>query len=48
MAERFQFGLVVRGRAEPGENIAHRFEATLRFVREADRLGFDSLTKTAH
>ena len=48
MAERFQFGLVVRGQAEPGEDIARRFEATLRFVREADRLGFDSLTKTAH
>src|ERR1051325_9960184 len=48
MAERFQFGLVVRGQAEPGEDIAERFEATLRFVREADQLGFDSLTKTAH
>src|SRR3954454_13476198 len=48
MAERFQFGLVVRGQAEPGEDIARRFEATLRFMREADRLGFDSLTKTAH
>jgi alkanesulfonate monooxygenase SsuD/methylene tetrahydromethanopterin reductase-like flavin-dependent oxidoreductase (luciferase family) len=48
MAEHFQFGLVVRGQAEPGEDIARRFEATLRFVREADRLGFDSLTKTAH
>src|SRR3954454_3007717 len=48
MAERFQFGLVVRGQAEPGEDIARRFEATLRFVRAADRLGFNSLTKTAH
>src|SRR3954471_12220717 len=48
MAERFQFGLVVRGQAEPGEDIARRFEATVRFVREADRLGFDSLTKPAH
>src|SRR3954471_16302591 len=48
MAGGFQFGLVVRGQAEPGEDIACRFEATLRFVREADRLGFDSLTKTAH
>ena len=48
MAEGFQFGLVVRGQAEPGEDIARRFEATLRFVREADRLGFNSLTKTAH
>ena len=48
MAERFQFGLVVRGQAEPGEDIARRFEETLRFVRLADRLGYDSLTKTAH
>src|SRR3954470_15581880 len=48
MAEHFQFGLVVRGQGEPGEDIARRFAATLRFVREADRLGFDSLTKTAH
>src|SRR4051794_24442340 len=48
MAASFQFGLVVRGQAEPGEDIARRFEATLRLVRAADRLGFDSLTKTAH
>jgi hypothetical protein len=48
MTERFQFGLVVRGQAEPDEDIARRFAATLRFVREADRLGVDSLTKTAH
>jgi alkanesulfonate monooxygenase SsuD/methylene tetrahydromethanopterin reductase-like flavin-dependent oxidoreductase (luciferase family) len=44
----FQFGLVVRGQAEPGEDIARRFEEILRFVRLADRLGYDSLTKTAH
>src|SRR3954470_4179222 len=48
MAEHFQFGLVVRGQGEPGEDIARRFAATLRLVREADRLGFDSLNKTAH
>jgi alkanesulfonate monooxygenase SsuD/methylene tetrahydromethanopterin reductase-like flavin-dependent oxidoreductase (luciferase family) len=48
MAERFQFGLVVRGQAEPGEDIARRFQETLSFVRLADRLGFDSVTKTAH
>src|ERR1044072_7146533 len=48
MAGTFQFGLVVRGQAEPGEDIARRFETTLRLVREADRLGFDSVTKTAH
>ncbi len=30
MAERFHFGLVVRGQAAPGEDIGRRFEATLR------------------
>src|SRR5258708_24149594 len=48
MAERFQFGLVVRGQAAPGEDIARRFQETLAFVRLADQLGFDSVTKTAH
>src|SRR6476646_2657072 len=48
MAEHFQFGLVVRGQAEPGEDIARRYQETLAFVRLADRLGFDSVTKTAH
>jgi alkanesulfonate monooxygenase SsuD/methylene tetrahydromethanopterin reductase-like flavin-dependent oxidoreductase (luciferase family) len=48
MAERFQFGLVVRGQAEPGEDISRRFEETIAMVRLADRLGFDSVTKTAH
>jgi alkanesulfonate monooxygenase SsuD/methylene tetrahydromethanopterin reductase-like flavin-dependent oxidoreductase (luciferase family) len=45
---RFQFGLVVRGQAEAGEDISRRFQETLAFVRLADRLGFDSVTKTAH
>ena len=48
MADRFQFGLVVRGQAEQGEDISRRFQETLAFVRLADRLGFDSITKTAH
>jgi len=48
MPDRFQFGLVVRGQAEAGEDIAARFEETLAFVRAADRLGYDSVTKTAH
>lgn len=48
MAPTFQFGLVVRGQAEEGEDIARRFQETLAFARLADRLGFDSLTKTAH
>jgi alkanesulfonate monooxygenase SsuD/methylene tetrahydromethanopterin reductase-like flavin-dependent oxidoreductase (luciferase family) len=48
MAPGFQFGLVVRGQAEPGEDIRRRFDETLAFVRLADRLGFDSVTKTAH
>jgi alkanesulfonate monooxygenase SsuD/methylene tetrahydromethanopterin reductase-like flavin-dependent oxidoreductase (luciferase family) len=48
MSPTFQFGLVVRGQAEAGEDIARRFEETLAFVRAADRLGFDSVTKTAH
>ena len=43
-----QFGLVIRGQAEPGEDITRRFEETLAMVRLADRLGYDSLTKTAH
>ncbi len=48
MTTRFQFGLVVRGQAEEGEDISRRFQETLAFVRLADRLGFDSITKTAH
>jgi alkanesulfonate monooxygenase SsuD/methylene tetrahydromethanopterin reductase-like flavin-dependent oxidoreductase (luciferase family) len=48
MTEKFQFGLVVRGQAEEGEDIYRRFLETLEFVRLADRLGFDSVTKTAH
>jgi len=48
MTPRFQFGLVVRGQAEAGEDISRRFQETLAFVRLADRLGFDSVTKTAH
>jgi alkanesulfonate monooxygenase SsuD/methylene tetrahydromethanopterin reductase-like flavin-dependent oxidoreductase (luciferase family) len=48
MASRFQFGLVVRGQAEEGEDISRRFQETLALVRMADRLGFDSVTKTAH
>jgi alkanesulfonate monooxygenase SsuD/methylene tetrahydromethanopterin reductase-like flavin-dependent oxidoreductase (luciferase family) len=48
MATAFQFGLVIRGQAEPGEDIARRFEETLKLVRLADRLGYDSITKTAH
>src|SRR5947209_18911658 len=48
MTRPFQFGLVVRGQAEAGEDIVSRFHETLRFVRLADRLGFDSITKTAH
>ena len=48
MTARFQFGLVVRGQAEQGEDISRRFQETLAFVRLADRLGFDSITKTAH
>lgn len=48
MTERFQFGLVVRGQAEHGEDISRRLDETLKFVRLADQLGFDSVTKTAH
>jgi len=32
----FQFGLVIRGQAEPGEDIARRFQETLALVRLAD------------
>jgi len=48
MTSRFQFGLVVRGQAEADEDISRRFQETLAFVRLADQLGFDSVTKTAH
>jgi len=48
MAANIQFGLVVRGQAGPDEDIARRFEECLAMVRLADRLGYDSLTKTAH
>jgi alkanesulfonate monooxygenase SsuD/methylene tetrahydromethanopterin reductase-like flavin-dependent oxidoreductase (luciferase family) len=48
MAVPFQFGLVVRGQAEQGEDITRRLQETLAMVRLADRLGYDSITKTAH
>ncbi len=48
MTGQFQFGLVVRGQAEQGEDITRRFQETLAIARLADRLGFDSITKTAH
>ena len=48
MTAPFQFGLVIRGQAEAGEDISRRFQETLAFVRLADRLGYDSVTKTAH
>ena len=48
MTQSFQFGLVVRGQAEAGEDISRRFQETLAYVRLADRLGYDSITKTAH
>jgi alkanesulfonate monooxygenase SsuD/methylene tetrahydromethanopterin reductase-like flavin-dependent oxidoreductase (luciferase family) len=48
MTSSFQFGLVIRGQAEHGEDISRRLQETLDMVRLADRLGFDSVTKTAH
>jgi alkanesulfonate monooxygenase SsuD/methylene tetrahydromethanopterin reductase-like flavin-dependent oxidoreductase (luciferase family) len=48
MTAQFQFGLVVRGQAEQGEDISRRFQETLAIARLADRLGFHSITKTAH
>ena len=48
MAKTFQFGLVIRGQAEAGEDISRRFQETLAFVRLAEKLGYDSVTKTAH
>ena len=41
MTAQFQFGLVVRGQAEQGEDISRRFQETLAIVRLADRLGFE-------
>src|SRR5215467_16331914 len=48
MAIPFQFGLVIRGQAEHDEDISRRLQETLAMVRLADRLGYDSVTKTAH
>jgi len=48
MTSSFQFGLVIRGQAEHGEDISRRLQETLAMVRLADRLGYDSVTKTAH
>ena len=48
MTQKFQFGLVVRGQAEAGEDMSRRFQETLAYVRLASRLGYDSITKTAH
>ena len=38
MATSFQFGLVVRGQAEAGEDITKRFDETIELVRLADHL----------
>jgi len=39
MGGKFQFGLVVRGQAEPGEDISRRLQETLAMVRLADKMG---------
>ncbi len=48
MTKTFQFGLVIRGQAEADEDISRRFQETLTFIRLADKLGYNSVTKTAH
>jgi hypothetical protein len=48
VASSLQFGLVVRGQAEADEDITKRFDETIELVRFADRLGYDSITNTAH
>jgi alkanesulfonate monooxygenase SsuD/methylene tetrahydromethanopterin reductase-like flavin-dependent oxidoreductase (luciferase family) len=48
MTKRFRFGLRCVGRANTEKDISRRFQESLAFVRLADQLGFDSITKTAH
>lgn len=48
MTKRFQFGLVVRGQYPAADDMSARFAETIAMAREADRLGFDSITKTSH
>jgi len=48
MAKNFQFGLVVRGQYPAGDDMALRFQETIAMARHADKLGFDSITKTSH
>jgi len=45
---KFQFGLVVRGQYPAGDDMAARFQETIAMARLADKLGFDSITKTSH
>jgi len=44
----FRFGIVLRGQYPRGDDVALRFRETVEQARLADRLGFDSITKTSH
>jgi alkanesulfonate monooxygenase SsuD/methylene tetrahydromethanopterin reductase-like flavin-dependent oxidoreductase (luciferase family) len=46
--QKFQFGLVVRGQYPATDDMAQRFQETIAQARLADKLGFDSITKTSH
>lgn len=48
MAKDFQFGLILRGEYPAGDDMRVRFGELIEQVRLADRLGFDSITKSSH
>jgi alkanesulfonate monooxygenase SsuD/methylene tetrahydromethanopterin reductase-like flavin-dependent oxidoreductase (luciferase family) len=48
MDKKFQFGLILRGQYPEGDDIHARFEDLCALARLADKLGYDSLTKSSH
>jgi probable F420-dependent oxidoreductase len=47
-AKTFQFGLAIRGQFRLEDDIRARFEEIVEQAKVAERLGFDSITKTSH
>ena len=48
MTASFQFGIALRGQYPLDDDIHARFEELVEQARAADRLGYDSITKTSH
>ncbi|MBT5455468.1 MAG: hypothetical protein HOK82_02600, partial [Rhodospirillaceae bacterium] len=46
--EKMQFGLAIRGQYAQDQDIRICFEEMMEECRQAEALGFDSITKTSH